>query len=78
VLEARFDVDLALFNPDTNSADLSLKRTQCIHNLRKSNIQRWKRWSNVRGRSYSMISLIWRIKRRRLGFPLILKVQLCI
>jgi hypothetical protein len=48
MLEALLDVDLALLNPNTNSAFFSLKRTQNNHNLRKSSIIRWRRWSSMR------------------------------
>jgi len=33
VLEALLDVNLALLNLDAISVDLSLKRTQCLHNM---------------------------------------------
>jgi hypothetical protein len=49
VLEALLDVDLALLNFDTDSADIPLNRTQNIHHLSKARIILWRRRSNLRG-----------------------------
>jgi hypothetical protein len=76
VLEALLDVNLALLNSDTNSTDLSLKRTQNIHHLMKASIIRLSRWSSLRGGgSYMLITLYW--KRLRC-FSLTLKSKLSI
>jgi hypothetical protein len=56
VLEALLDVNLALLNSDTNSADLSLKGTQNIHHLSKASIIRWRKRSSLRGGSCIQIT----------------------
>jgi hypothetical protein len=42
VLEALLNINLALVNSDTDSADLLLKSTKNIHHLSKASITRWR------------------------------------
>jgi hypothetical protein len=75
-LEPLLDVNLVLFNSETDNVDISLKSTQNIHHLRKASIIRWRRWSSLRrGGSCMLITLYW---RRIRCFALTLKPKLSI
>jgi len=76
VLEALVDINLVLLNLDANSADLSLERTLCLHNMGKSSIIRWRRWSNLKEGGSSMLINLYR--RRLRCFTLTFKPKLSI